>query len=72
MGIVHKVGKTKIRIEVEGCTECGTEYSTGWSILKTIPVKVGATTYQVGISICAGCLNAAQEAQTKRRRKRGR
>lgn len=51
----HKVGKTKIRIEAEGCTKCGTRYSTGWSIARVVKVQIGNRTFELPISVCDDC-----------------
>ena len=53
--ISRSVGKSKIKIEVEGCIGCGNTHSSGWTIAKTVPVKIGGGTVHVSIPCCADC-----------------
>ena len=50
------VGKAKIRIEVEGCTKCGTRYSSGWSVERVVNVVVeGRRSIKIEVHVCADC-----------------
>lgn len=49
------VGKTKIRVSVDGCVICGTEYSTRWFEAGTVILWAGKKEHQVTVSRCADC-----------------
>lgn len=61
--ISRAVGKSKIKIEVKGCISCGTDYSTGWTSAKTVPVKIGHGTVHVSIPCCADCCQSRKKKQ---------
>ena len=49
-------GKSRLNIQVTGCTECGTEYSTGWSVAEVVEVKINnRKPISVTVSICDDC-----------------
>ena len=50
------VGNAKIRFETEGCTVCGTKWSSGWYASKTIAVQVGSRHFDLDVHICADCV----------------
>ncbi len=49
------VGKAKINIEAKGCVECGTQFSSGWSVDRTVLIVIGKTRIEVPLSICNDC-----------------
>lgn len=49
------LGKAKIDIKVEGCIKCGTQWSSGWREVRTVPVKIGKWENAVSLNICANC-----------------
>ena len=48
-------GKTKVRVETEGCIGCGTRWCSGWRVYATLPVKIGEKKNAVDLHICADC-----------------
>lgn len=55
IAVSKSIGKAKINIEVKGCTECGTEFSAGWSIDRLVIVFIGNMRSDVPLLICADC-----------------
>jgi ferredoxin-like protein FixX len=55
MADVCNIGKAKIRIEVEGCIDCGTRWSSGWTLAKQVPLQIGKRTLTIDIHRCADC-----------------
>lgn len=49
------IGKAKVKIKSEGCFKCGTTFSSGWSVYKTIPVTIGPRAGMIDINICFDC-----------------
>jgi hypothetical protein len=66
--ITHKVGKTTIMIETRGCTDCGTEFTNGWTFdgAGEIEVKIKNSTKQLQIPLCSNC---ARDRQVKAERR---
>lgn len=51
------VGSAKVRIDVCGCIDCGTEHSSGWSPAEKINVSVGGRRpITVFVDRCADCV----------------
>lgn len=40
MNATFRVGKAKIRLEAEGCVDCGSRYSTTWTEAEKVEVQV--------------------------------
>ena len=50
------IGKTKIKVETEGCVDCGTRWSHAWFLFEQIEVKVGDLRPMIiSIHICGDC-----------------
>jgi hypothetical protein len=54
-----KIGHSTLTIEVEGCIQCGTKWSSGWAVAKLVTVKVGQREHTVSLHICADCMKTA-------------
>lgn len=50
-----QVKKAKISIDVEGCLECGTNWSSDWTVERNVEIVVGAKKKTISIYICADC-----------------
>ena len=59
-----KIGQTTIRVTVEGCIKCGTRGSSGWSVARVVPVKIGDKADTITLHICEDC------QPTKKRKKK--
>ncbi len=56
------IGKTSIRIEVEGCVKCGTRWSSAWFVARTVPVKIGDREEDsITLHICADCKQSMEK-----------
>jgi hypothetical protein len=56
-------GKAKLDITVKGCMTCGTEWSSGWSVGRTVSVAFdGKSPIDVDIHLCARCSAPGEEA----------
>lgn len=53
-----KYGKAKLEIKSEGCIDCGTNHSSGWTVAKKIKVQVGLKTFEAPVHRCADCENS--------------
>ena len=51
----RNVGQAKIEVSVKGCLHCGTEHSSGWRVVRFVPVSIGDSRTQVALSVCADC-----------------
>lgn len=56
-----KIGKTKIKIEADGCVRCGVLWANGWYVHKEIEVRVGKKKGVISIGICANCKNQEED-----------
>ena len=56
-------GKAKIEIEAKGCVECGSWWSTGWQIARTISVVINNRERLIDIHICNECAAKKSSAQ---------
>lgn len=56
MALIKRVGKATVHIQVDGCIDCGTKYSRGWEMSKTVPIKIGNKSYNAEIYRCADCI----------------
>ena len=61
MAAIKTIGKAKIDLDVRGCIDCGTEYSSGWEVARIVEIKIGKTVYQCEIHRCARCMKNKQE-----------
>jgi hypothetical protein len=52
---VITVGKSKIRIDHEGCHDCGTVWSSGWKHFKDVELVYNKRRIVIPIQICADC-----------------
>ena len=50
-----KVGKTTIRIFVDGCIYCGAEYAPAWFPAQIIFIGIKGTTKEMLLQCCADC-----------------
>jgi len=53
--MIVKYGKAKLEIKSEGCIDCGTHHSSGWTVAKKIKVQVGMKTFEAPVHRCADC-----------------
>jgi hypothetical protein len=60
MATIKEIGKAKIDMEIRGCIDCGTEYSSGWEVARIIEVKIGGKVYQGQLHRCADCMKNKQ------------
>ncbi len=60
MSTIKTIGKAKIDLEIRGCIDCGTEFSSGWEVAKVIDIKIGNKVYQGEIHRCADCMKNKQ------------
>jgi hypothetical protein len=61
-----RIGKAKVKVEVNGCYKCGTQWSKGWKIARVIPASIGDKKFFIQIHICQDCA-----AQLERREVNG-
>lgn len=61
----YKIGKAKVKIEVEGCAKCGGRWSNGWYVYKEVEIQIGKKKGTVSISICADCKNQEEHGAEK-------
>ena len=59
--ITFSFGKSKVRIHVEGCITCGTLWSSGWQLVREVPVTVGSRKATIGLHRCADCIRKHPE-----------
>ena len=57
-------GKSKVTIDVEGCVDCGTRWSSGWFNAETLGVAVGGKTDTITLFRCKDCQDKLTKAQT--------
>ena len=58
-----QVGKSTIEVTVEGCIQCGTRWSSGWTVAKILTVKIGKREQAISLFICADCQKATEGRQ---------
>jgi hypothetical protein len=66
MQLLRKIGKTKITLDKKGCTDCGTEHSSGWHHIDTILVESGKTRRFIEIPVCADCMKIRRNHDGKK------
>jgi hypothetical protein len=49
-------GKTRVSVEVEGCVSCGTRWSSGWTVVRRLTVRIGAREGEIRLHACVDCL----------------
>jgi hypothetical protein len=54
-------GKTKVRVEVEGCVSCGTRWSWRWGSEREVAVQVGGQRSSVSLPKCGDCLALGEQ-----------
>ena len=72
MPAIRRIGKTKVRVDVQGCIDCGTQYSSRWHHARIVAVVIDGATYPIDTSRCADCAarperTAATAAQDRQR-----
>jgi len=50
-----EIGKATVTVESKGCVGCGTQWSRGWHVARTIGVIVNGRTFLITIHRCADC-----------------
>lgn len=50
------IGHTKIRLSVEGCVDCGTLWSSGWTVAKVVSIKIGSKEGEISLHRCIECM----------------
>ena len=55
-GAVFRLGKTIVSVEVKGCVSCGTRWSSGWTVVRRLTVRIGANEGVIALHACADCL----------------
>ena len=55
-----RFGKTTVSVEVTGCVSCGTRWSSGWTVVRVIPIQVGERKSHISLQTCADCKEAAK------------
>lgn len=58
LAMTKGVGKAKVNVTAVGCTVCGTEHASGWSVARQIKVSIGLKQGTVDIHICDECKKA--------------
>lgn len=67
-----KIGQAQVSIVTKGCVRCGTEYAPGWQPAQVVPVTIGSRRLEVGLSICAPCVEAEAPLLAAAEKKGGR
>jgi hypothetical protein len=51
-----KFGKTRVSIHVEGCYDCGTQWSFDWAVAKVVQIDIGGRKREIELHICGDCI----------------
>jgi hypothetical protein len=60
-----KIKKASIEVIVEGCVECGTKWSSDWSLAKVVEVRIGDRTGQINLYLCEDCNVTGHKSQDR-------
>lgn len=56
----YQIGKATLSISVEGCVQCGTRWSSAWTLAREVPLSIGAKKTVVRLHLCAQCQPPSQ------------
>lgn len=59
--LTFTVGKSKVRVEVEGCSGCGTRWSWRWGYEREVAVRVGKQCKTLAVPKCGDCLAKGEQ-----------
>jgi hypothetical protein len=51
-----KFGHSHVSIHVEGCYDCGTQWSFAWELFKVLKIDIGGRKREIGLSLCGDCI----------------
>ena len=60
------MGKTRVRVTVEGCHGCGTAFTSGWTGAEMVRIVIGSHRVDVRLPLCTECAAASAPLNQER------